>query len=340
MSVVCLGPTCSDEDLVVEVLGDARSIGRDVGAAVGLASRWGQRVPRPGRGRTRVLWEVLATLGATDLQVARACEPHFDALAILDEFDGSQGPGAGVWGVFAAEGRGVRLEARKTSQGWVLEGTKPWCSLAGLLTHALVTAWKGEKRGLFAVDLRSSGVAVGDGVWVAHGLPDVVSTPVVFAAVPATEVGEDDWYLRRDGFAWGGIGVAAVWYGGAVGVARRLAREAQERDLDQVGRVHLGSVDLALHTAQLALANAAQAIDAGNASGGAGAVLALRVRGVVAATVEEVLRRSDRVLGPGPLVGEEEHAAAVADLHLYVRQHHAERDHAALGLLLGNEYQW
>ena len=60
------------------------------------------------------------------------------------------------------------------------------------------------------------------GSWVARGLAAVDSGPVDFADVPATAVGAPGWYLERPGFAWGGIGVAAVWFGGAVGIARRL----------------------------------------------------------------------------------------------------------------------
>ena len=39
----------------------------------------------PGEGATRELWELLATLGAVDLGVARAVEPHLDARAILTQ---------------------------------------------------------------------------------------------------------------------------------------------------------------------------------------------------------------------------------------------------------------
>jgi len=35
--------------------------------------------------------------------------------------------------------------------------------------------------------------------------------------------------------------------------------------------------------------------------------------------------------GPGPLATDEDHARRVADLELYLRQWHAERDQAALG---------
>ena len=125
-----------------------------------LARELGARLPLPGRGDTAALWSALAGLGATDLTVARSVEPHLDALAILDQAgDVDLAPlgvdGASTWGVFAAEGPGVRLDATHDGDlGWTLTGTKPWCSLAGLLTHALVTAWTGpDTRRLFAVRL-------------------------------------------------------------------------------------------------------------------------------------------------------------------------------------------
>jgi hypothetical protein len=38
--------------------------------------------------------------------------------------------------------------------------------------------------------------------------------------------------------------------------------------------------------------------------------------------------------GPGPLTQEDTHAKRVADLEVYVRQQHAERDDASLGAAL------
>ena len=55
------------------------------------------------------------------------------------------------------------------------------------------------------------------------------------------------------------------------------------------------------------------------------------MRQVVADTAHEVLDRVGRALGPGPLTSEEEHARRVADLTVYLRQHHGERDLARLG---------
>ena len=302
------------------------------GAAIVLASGWGAQLPLPGRGSTLELWEALATVAAADLSVARAMEPHVDALAILAESESPRPPDDTSWGVFAAEGPGVRLEAVRTDRGWMLDGTKPWCSLGAELTHALVTAWVGDDdRGLFVVSLRHYGVRPVEDAWHARGLRDIRSGPLRFESVPAQPVGDPGWYLRRNGFAWGGMGVAAVWYGGAVGVARRLLRQWCGRTPDQVAHLHVGTVDAALTGARAVLADAAQRIDSGAADGDAGALLALRVRQVVADAVERVLTAADHALGPGPLALEPEHAARVADLRLYVRQHHAERDAAALG---------
>lgn len=311
--------------------------------ALGLARRLGAAAPFPGEGRTGELWELLTRLGAANLSVARVVEPHLDALAILRQAGLGQPEQGSVWGVFAAEGPGTRLEARRSAGGWRLYGTKPWCSLAGALSHAVVTAHTGpETRRAFAVRLGHPGVAVREGGWQALGLPGIPSGPVEFDAVPAEPVGPVGWYLERPGFAWGGIGVAAVWYGGALGVARRLWAAATERTPDQIALAHLGSADLALGTARAALAGAAAAVDAGHAEGAAGALLALRARGTVAAAAETVLAVVDHALGPAPLAFEAEHAQRVADLRLYLRQHHAERDTAALGrsLLEAGERPW
>ena len=200
----------------------------------------------PARARRRELWELLATLGATDLGVARAVEPHLDARAILAQAGMPDRDGR-TWGVFAAEGPGVRLDAVDDGDGWRLDGTKPWCSLAGVLDAALVTAHlAGGGRALFAVDLHDPGVRLLDQAWASRGLAEIPSTAVAFDDVAATPVGAPGWYLERPGFWWGGIGVAACWFGGAVGIGRRVhaeaaaARRPAARDAPRRGRPPAG----------------------------------------------------------------------------------------------------
>ncbi|MGY4859190.1 acyl-CoA dehydrogenase [Cryobacterium sp. AP23] len=325
--------------------------------AIGFAIRTAAALPQPGTGRTLELFDALATVAAADLTAARVLEAHTDALAILAQADAAPvdaTPAAvdagdahiaasrvqSAWGVFAAEAPGQRVSATRVDGGWRLDGGKPWCSLAGSLGRALVTAHttpegaEPARRRLFEVDLTAPGVTVQDGAWVATGLTQVPSGPVSFVAVPAVPVGADDWYLTRPGFSWGGVQVAACWWGGAVGIARRLRAAALEREPDQIMLAHLGAIDLALIGAGAALADAAAAIDNGDAVGEAGTLLAARVRGLVARSVDEVLGRVGHALGPAPLALDARHARRAADLTLYVRQHHAERDDAALGARL------
>jgi alkylation response protein AidB-like acyl-CoA dehydrogenase len=328
-----------------------------VDEALRAATGWPDDL-RPGTGATVALWEHLATLAAHDLAVARAVEPHLDARAVLDQAGTTLPPALAArtttWGVYAAEGPGQPLTATEQGGAWVLDGEKPWCSLAGRLDAALVTARTGDgRRGLFAVDLRAPEVAPVDAPWPARGLAEIPSTPVRFAGAAATPVAVGDWYLERPGFWWGGTGVAACWFGGAVAVARRVHAQAAARPDDRLLAMHLGALDERLEAARLSLAEAAARVDASGAAthGGteaedadaraAGRVLAKRVRATVARTCEDVLRLAAHSLGPGPLTQEPAHAKRVADLEVYVRQQHAERDDASLGALLaGGPAPW
>ncbi len=257
-------------------------------------------------------------------------------MAILQEA-GDPDPD-GSWGVFAAEAPGAQLAVKADGPHLRLVGTKPWCSLGGVLDHALVTAGTGAQRQLFAVDLRDPTVtAEPPEVWVARGLSTVTSGPVHFDGTPARPVGAPGWYLERPGFAWGGIGVAACWYGGALGLYDALLRRSTGRSGD-LAALHVGIVDVALHAARAVLDEAARLVDAGLATGGAGELIALRARSVVAEGVETTLRQVGHALGPAPLAFDEEHARRAADLELYVRQHHAERDLAELGRFVLDEH--
>lgn len=308
-------------------------------AALDLAEQVAEELGPPGAGSTRRVWEGLATVGAIDLTVARAIEPHLDALAILGQARdmdlGVDVPRESRWGVFAAEGPAARLTAsQRPDGGWRLSGIKPWCSLARVLSHALITAWTSEHgRTLFAVDLRQPGVKAAPSSWHATGLAGVETGSLEFSDAAARPVGHEGWYLERPGFTWGAIGVAAIWWGGATGIARRLARDCQAPEPDQAALVALATCDTRLHAAGLALALAARDVDAATPSHAtrhawAGA---LRVRAIVHDACEATLSAAAHALGPAPLTQESDHARRVADLQVYLRQHHPARDGKALG---------
>ncbi|WP_353951695.1 acyl-CoA dehydrogenase [Knoellia sp. S7-12] len=323
----------------------ARSAGPDIDGALDLARALGPTSESLGRSTWSYL-QTLGSMGAGDLTVARVVEPHLDALAILGQaaqrdrgVDGSwpsaSAPRGSTWGVYAAHAPGAHLDAHAVGGEWMLSGVKPWCSLADRLSHALITAHIDEsRRQVFAVDLTHPGVRVSDDPWVSRGLAAVRSTALELDAVPAMPVGPPGWYLDRPGFSWGGVGVAAVWFGGACALAQRVLEAAHAREPDQLALLHLGRLDLALQGAEHALRAAADRIDSGEATGCAGEIMAARARSTVASATELALSETARALGPAPLTCDEEHARRVADLTIYVRQHHGERDVARLGSLL------
>lgn len=290
--------------------------------------------PLPGSGATLQRWSALAALGADDLALARLAEGHADALAILAELDAPT-PTAGCrLGVWAAEPPTARLGARPVDGGWRLDGPKAWCSGAGSLTHALVTAHADDGPRLFLADLTRGGVRSDPTVWAGPGMVASETADVHFDGVLAAAVGAPGAYVERPGFWHGGIGVAAVWAGGARAVAERLQRSATTRAADPLLSAAVGAVDVALHTCDTALRAAAGEVDDDPADLPAARLRALRVRAVVARAVDDVLAVVGRTLGAGPLAHDGEHSRRVADLTVYVRQHHGERDLATLGALL------
>lgn len=296
-------------------------------------------LPQPGGGSTAERFRALASVAAVDVTAARVLEPHVDALAILDEAGWPPPPRGTTWGVFAAEAPDARLEATRRDDRWVLTGRKAWCSLAGRLTDALVTAdVGGGERRMFAVRLTDPGVRPENTVWAARGLAAVVSGPVAFDAVEGEPVGGDGWYLDRPGFRWGAIGVAACWWGGCLPLFDAVLARSRSRPDDALVAARAGALFRALHNGRLVLLAAADAIDR---RAGADAALAHGVRGTVADAVAYTLDAVRDVLGPSALALDEESARRCADLEVYVSQYHRGRDDVSLaGHLTEGSLAW
>ena len=211
-----------------------------------------------------------------------------------------------------------------------------FCSGARVLDRALVVAdppdgAPSDGRLLLDVDVTAAGVEPLADTWCTAAMADADTLDVVFDDVPVTDgalVGEPGWYVDRPGFALGGAGVAAVWWGGAAGVLDRVLRHLRPApDAHQLA--HVGELHAALAAADALLRQTAAVVDA-DPAGDHGLAVAT-VRAAVERAAREVVDRAPRIVGPAPLSRDADLARALADLALYVRQHHAERDHAALG---------
>ncbi|WP_394255619.1 acyl-CoA dehydrogenase [Pseudoclavibacter helvolus] len=331
-----LGPTDVEAEFwdgAVDLLEVAATCDGDAAPVLGILSKL-PPPPVPGRGSTRPLLGLLARLGGLDLTAARVVEPHFDAAAIIEQSGASVESGA-TWGVFASASpvsiQWVPAEAphsRASDRDAALSGTKRWCSLAAHLDRALMTASDDQGEWMFVLDLGQDSVAPREGGAPITGLRGVPSGPVDLTRARAHVIGDGpDWYTSRPGFAWGGIGVAAVWFGAAVSLGRTLLRAAETREPDQLGFAWLGETDRLLRGLRVQLDDAADRIDAGTSDW----ALAQSVRGNTANTCWRILEICGEALGPGPLAFDAEHARRVADLTMYLRQHHGARDDAAHG---------
>jgi hypothetical protein len=288
------------------------------------------RLPSPGGGQTLERWQVLAAVAAHDLSLIKLFEGHTDALAILAELGATTPAPGSRWGTWCAEPPDARVALVVDGTGQArLDGRKAWCSGATTVTHAVVSCWNAAGQPcLAAVDMRQDGIRVTGEGWQAVGMADSASVDVQFDQALAVPVGKPGDYVRRAGFWHGGAGIAACWWGGAFGIARSVRAMAGPKP-DAHRLAHIGAIDVALTASAALLRECAAWIDA-HPTVDAQAV-ALRARLAVEHAANDVMQHAGRAVGAGPLCRNARFARAMADLPVYLRQSHAERDLAALG---------
>ena len=297
------------------------------------------KLPLPGQGRTAERFGALWDLGSVDLTLGRLGEAHADGHAILGEADrhdlAALDGSPCVFGVWASDPPDGQVTLEREGAGWRLQGTKRWCSGACLVDRALVTARLDQEVMLACVDLGQGGVTPHPtGEWVTPALAgaDTRSVDLDVHLGPDALVGPAGWYLSRPGFWWGAAGVAAVWAGGAAGLVARLLGGWRD---DPISLAHLGAAHASVEAARAMIDAAAVAIDAEpSMPSEAAARLAYVTRHVADLTAGAVIEHTTRALGPGPMTQDQSVSRLLADLALYVRQSHAERDLATLGHLV------
>ena len=312
----------------------------------GLVRQGLDQLPLPGSGHTLDRWRALAAVAEHDLSLAKLYEGHTDALAILAELGGAsqrRSPGEEmVWGVWASEAPGGRVgfaPATPAADGAVLlNGVKHWCSGARGASHALLTVWPvdgqqpNDAPQLVWLPIDQPGVHVIADAWKAVGMHGSASLQVRLTGARAWRVDSPGQYLSRPGFWQGGAGVAACWYGGTATLAKTLYRAVAQRPEHSRSPFLLaaaGKVAVTMRAMALLLLDAARWIDAHPHADAS--EMALGVRLAAAACATEVLEEVAAALGATPFCTDAAFARAAADLPVFIRQGHADRDYAALG---------
>lgn len=275
------------------------------------------------------LWQKLAALGCADLCVARLTEGHIDAVRILHEA-GRTPVADAVYGVWASASGGTGLKAIATPDGWRVDGTMRFCSGAWFIDRALTVVSTDQGKVLVDVDVRSDALTRQDDTWPALGMDASRSVDILVDGllVPSdAAVGPPGFYLDRPGFTLGGAGVAAVWLGGAQGVLHSLVATTAPDRAGPHRLAHLGAMAVAVCAADSLLSQLA-------GQGHLDLAEMTAARSAVETAVNEVLTRAPRVTGPNGLCRDGEIAHRLADLEVYVRQHHAEADYEVAGAAL------
>ncbi|MGI4758123.1 MAG: acyl-CoA dehydrogenase [Janthinobacterium lividum] len=287
-------------------------------------------LPSPGSGASAIRHRRIFEAGREDLSLAKLAEAHWDAVAILRESGRRPLPDA-RYAVWASEVPGRELQLSETADGLTVSGTKEFCSGAGLVDCALITAGVGGSN-LVEIDLRScpDRLVVDNSGWVVDAFRMTNTSAITFDSYPVHGVvGRENWYVQRPGFWQGACGPAAAWAGGAAGLLDFVMNSKRD---DPHTAAHRAAMHANVWATQCFLDIAAKEFDAD--SKGSAMVRALEVRHLVEQACTDTLRRFARCMGPGPLAKNADTARRYAELDIFLRQSHGERDLEGLGRVL------
>ncbi len=234
-------------------------------------------------GSTAALLEVLTAIGDADLAIGRVYEGHVNALLLVERFgtaaqkaDAARRGMAGVWNT-----DGVRpLALSSAGTGDILDGQKSFCSGAGLIDRALVTASSPGGRRMVLVDMAPLAGRIDPGRWHPLGMRASMSFDVDFTGTEVGRtmlLGQPGDYLVEPWFSAGCIRFSAVQLGGALALLRvvhqHLRRTGRADDPHQVERV--ARMRVALEGGRLWLDRAARELERPDAERRADDVIAV-----------------------------------------------------------------
>ena len=232
------------------------------------------------------LAQLLRRIGSGNLSLGRLYEGHVNALALVVRYgapgqieriagEARQGQLFGVWNTDDA--RGLRL--LRDSSGWRLEGRKILASGAGAIPRPLVTATDEAGR-RFIVTPRLDGANRADlSRWTAQGMRASATGAVDFTGIA---VGADDIigaagdYERQPFFSGGAWRFCAVHQGGMEKLFELLRQHLNHsgRGADPHQAARVGEAGIAVETARLWVARAAEMAEKASPAEAAEAVVA------------------------------------------------------------------
>jgi alkylation response protein AidB-like acyl-CoA dehydrogenase len=285
-----------------------------------------------GAGGALALLRLFALLGSGSLPVARLYEAHVNALQLIERYaapqlamraarDAAEGH---VFALWVTDPHGSTLALQPHGAGFVLEGGKAFCSGAGVVTRALITAELQSATRMLVVSLEP-GMRVAPSPIRLGGMRAAITGSIDFsgmAIAPEALLGEDGDYLREPVFS------AGAWRGSACalgGLAALVALHREEirrrgRDADPHQRARFGQLLIAHETARLWMREAA--LRACLEDGPSDEIVAYvnLARIAVETACLDAMRLTQRSLGLGAFIAGSRAEILCRDLGVYLRQ--------------------
>ncbi len=274
----------------------------------------------------KALLALLVLLGRGNLALGRLLEAHVNALRLIVRYgdpalheqaarDTGDGHLFGLW-VTDPPGNGLRL-----LPGGVLDGNKQFCSGAGHVTRAVVTAEDAVGRTRLAYATLGEGVAASPLPGGLAGMRAAATGQMRFRQARATPFGAPGDYLREPDFSCGAWRTSAVTLGGLQALAEELRRQlvARGRQDDPHQQARVGDSLIAVETARLWMAAAAARAESPQADAAAVAYVGLARLAVERACLD-TMELAQRSLGVAALLRSNPVERLCRDLATYLRQ--------------------
>ena len=271
------------------------------------------------------LLAVLRSLGRGNLALGRLFEAHVNAVRLAVRYGGTvlveevaadarAGRMIGLW-VTDPPGHALRAD------GGTLRGDKQFCSGAGHLSRAVVTAADQAGETHLAYARLDAGAVARPFPGSLSGMRAATTGQVSFRGASATVFGAPGDYLREPDFSCGAWRTSAATLGGLDALMEQLASQlaARGRGGDPHQQARFGHALLAAETARLWMAEAAQRAEAADAGTAAVSYVGLARLAVERACLD-VIELAQRSLGVAALQRSNPVERIARDLATYLRQ--------------------
>jgi alkylation response protein AidB-like acyl-CoA dehydrogenase len=271
------------------------------------------------------LFRLLRLIGAASLALGRLFEAHVNALKLITVYgtpeqierasaDAAAGHLFALW--VTETGRGAWLE------GGEVRGAKMFCSGAGHVARAVVTARRGADETVLALIELEPGTRVLPDRIRLQGMRAAITGAMDLDGLPADVVGAPGDYLRQPEFSAGAWRTAAVTLGGLDALVDAVRDElTQRRRADSPHQlVRLGALRMAQESAALWVAKAARLAEAADGDPGEVAAYVNLARIAVEQAVLGALATAQRALGLNGFIEGRPAERLMRDLATYLRQ--------------------